>query len=309
MKKTYFLAFAFASFFAVGQVSLTSLGTAYLEDFDSMGNTTTLPAGWSAVRASGSGTPGQSLTPTVTDGTANSGGVYNVGTNGSSDRALGTIASGSTVPALGAQFVNNTEDAIASVAISFTEEQWRSASNAVVETVAFSYSTDATSLTSGTWTTVTPLDLVEILTSSSSSVPVNGNSEANRINKSYTISGLDIPVGQSLFIKWADKNETGSDGLYAVDDFSLTPTGRSLAVKDIQKSKTDFVRNTFVQHGEIIFGPGVSTIRIYDNLGKIVKESALKVNKKLNISELPKGNYLVTGIINNNPVSQKILKD
>ncbi|WP_292009316.1 T9SS type A sorting domain-containing protein [Chryseobacterium sp.] len=308
MKKIYFFTSVFYSIFSFGQISLISSGVAYLQDFDIMGNTKVFPAGWSAIRASGSGTVGQSLTLAVTDGNSSSGGVYNVGTAGNPDRALGTMASGSTIPALGAQFINNTGSDITSITISFTEEQWKTGSNTAIEVVAFSYSTDADRLDSGSWTPVTDLDMVEILTSDNNNTPVDGNLAVNRVNKSHTISGLNIPNGGNLFIKWVDKNEPGSDGLYAVDDFSLTPNTSILGVTDVRKSKIKFIKNTFVQH-EIIFETEVKMVKIYNHLGQIIKESALPINMKFNISELPKGNYIVTAIVNNTQVFQKIVKD
>ncbi len=202
MKKIYSLAVVIFSTAAFGQISLTSIGTAYTQNFDSMGATTVYPTGWSAIRASGSGTVGQALTLTVNDGTSNTGAIFNVGATASStDRALGTLASGATVPAFGAQFTNNTGSPITSVAISFNEEQWRTGSNSVVETVAFSYSTDATSISTGTWIPVTNLDLVEILTSDNTNSPLNGNLSANRSAKSFTIAGLNIANGGTFYIK------------------------------------------------------------------------------------------------------------
>src|SRR5947207_2136539 len=43
--------------------------------------------------------------------------------------------------------------------------------------------------------------------------------------ESGTITGLDIPNGGALWIRWTDFDVTGSDDGLAVDDFSLTPHG------------------------------------------------------------------------------------
>ena len=62
--------------FAAGQLT-------YTESFDGMGATgTTYLPGWTAVRASGTGVAGATLTMAVTDGSANSGNAYNVGAAG-----------------------------------------------------------------------------------------------------------------------------------------------------------------------------------------------------------------------------------
>lgn len=309
MKKIYSLAVVLMSSVAFSQISLTTSGVAYSQNFDGMGTTTVLPSGWSALRSSGSGTVGQALSPIVNDGTSNTGAVFNVGSVGSSDRALGTIASGSTVPAFGAQFTNNTGAAVTSLVISFNEEQWRTGSNSVVETIAFSYSTDATALDNGTWIPVTNLDMMEILTSDNTNTAVDGNLPANRAAKSFTITGLNIANGGSVFIKWVDTNETGSDGMFAVDDFSLTPNGGTLAVSDLSKTKGNFIKNTFVKNEEITFGAQAQDVKVYNMYGQVVKTASVKENESLNVAELQKGNYIVTGTVNNKPVSQKILKD
>jgi predicted aspartyl protease len=44
-------------------------------------------------------------------------------------------------------------------------------------------------------------------------------------------------------------------------------------------------------------------------LGQIVKTASVKENESVSVAELQKGNYIVTGTVNNKPVSQKILKD
>ncbi|WP_294321453.1 T9SS type A sorting domain-containing protein [uncultured Chryseobacterium sp.] len=309
MKKIYSLAVVLISAAAFGQISLTSMGTAYTQNFDGMGSTTTYPTGWNGIRASGTGTVGQSLALVVNDGTSNTGAVFNVGTSGSTDRALGTLASGATVPAFGAQFTNNTGSTITSLVISFTEEQWRTGSNAIVETVPFAYSTNATGLDSGTWTPITNLDLVEILTSDNTNSAVDGNLAANRAAKLFTITGLSIANGTSFFIRWSDNNETGSDGMYAVDDFSLIPSSATLAVSDLSATKGSFIRNSFVKNNEITFGAEAKDVKVYTMSGQLVKTVSVKENEAVSVAELAKGNYIVTGTVNNKPVSQKILKD
>ncbi|MCU7615254.1 lamin tail domain-containing protein [Chryseobacterium sp. GMJ5] len=99
-----------------------------------------------------------------------------------------------------------------------------------------------------------------------------------------------------------------------VNDFAAgapTPqaTGTVLAVSDLNKSKSSFIKNTFVKNEEIIFGSDVKEVKVYNMFGQIVKSAAVKGNASLNVAELPKGNYIVTGMVNNQPVSQKILKD
>ncbi|MBK1897935.1 carbohydrate binding domain-containing protein [Chryseobacterium paridis] len=91
------------------------------------------------------------------------------------------------------------------------------------------------------------------------------------------------------------------------DDFSLT-TG-TLAVGEVAASKYRLVKNTFIKDNGITFGANVKDVKVYNMYGQVVKTASVKENEILNVSELQKGNYIVTGLVNNEPVSQKILKD
>lgn len=83
----------------------------------------------------------------------------------------------------------------------------------------------------------------------------------------------------------------------------------TLAVSDLSTAKGSFVRNTFVQNDEIIFGTDAKDVKVYNMYGQIVKTASVQANGSVNVAELQKGNYIVTGTVNNKPVSQKILKD
>jgi endonuclease/exonuclease/phosphatase family metal-dependent hydrolase len=230
MKKLYFatvLAFLI-NLSTKAQINLTTPGGSYSENFDGMGATgTTLPSGWNTIRYAGTGTANQVLTPTLTEGTASSGAIYNVGAAGSDERALGTLASGSTVPAFGASFTNNTGSVISNFTLSGFSEQWRTGSNAQNEVILFEYSTDATSLSTGTWTPVSSLNLLEILTATTSSGAVDGNT--NRVAISGNLSSINLANGSTIWIRWRDNDNTGTDGMYALDDFQMSWTNVAVA--------------------------------------------------------------------------------
>ncbi|BEV04386.1 lamin tail domain-containing protein [Chryseobacterium gambrini] len=87
-------------------------------------------------------------------------------------------------------------------------------------------------------------------------------------------------------------------------------TSGTLAVTDLSAVKGgNFVKNTFVKNDEITFGADAKDIKVYNMLGQIVKTASVKENESVSVAELQKGNYIVTGTVNNKPVSQKILKD
>ena len=98
-------------------------------------------------------------------------------------------------------------------------------------------------------------------------------------------------------------------------DFTITlPTPQSsgnLAVTDLQSTvhKYKFVQNTFVKEDGIIFETEVKDIKIYTLSGQLIRTSESKYARYLNVADLQKGNYIITATIDNQPVSQKIIKD
>ncbi len=200
----------------------------YQENFDSLGTSgTTLPTGWTAFRWSGSGTIGAPITPGITAGTANSGGIYNTGASGDPDRALGTLASSSTVPMFGLQLLNNTGQDISSLYLTGILEQWRSGSNASQnESVVLEYSLDAASLLDdlALWSPLPGLNLDELLTTSTSAGALDGNHPDNQQSLTAELNGLVWSSDTTLSLRWFDSDNTGSDGLYALDNFRIQST-------------------------------------------------------------------------------------
>lgn len=99
-----------------------------------------------------------------------------------------------------------------------------------------------------------------------------------------------------------------------VVDFMIataSPGTGTLAVADVnlQSVAFNFIKNSFVTDNEIIFSRNVRNVKIYNSLGAVVKMSSQKDSTAMDISDLASGNYIVTGTVNNQQVSQKILKD
>ena len=231
MKKIYaFILTITFGFCSYSQNVISALNTPYSENFDGMGAAgTTYPNNWTGIRAAGTGTANALLTLVVTNGTTTSGGTFNVGTTTEVDRALGTLASGSTIPAIGTSFTNSTGALISKISLAGVMEQWKSGSDSsITENLIFSYSLDATSLNGGTWIAVPGFNLVEKLTATTTAGNVVGNDAANKTSISSDIS-LAWSTGSTLWIKWTDANDAGSDGIYAIDDFSLTAIESSTA--------------------------------------------------------------------------------
>lgn len=215
-------ALALVSTTASAAVSLT--GTTYAQNFDSLAasgiNQGNLPAGWDIVESGGGARDNDSYSADT--GASNTGDTYSYGASGSSDRALGSLASGSLETRFGGFFSNDTGGTITAITLDYFGEQWRRGTTAL-DTLNFQYSLDATSNANGTWIDFNPLDFASIINSGSQGA-LNGNAAANRAAINGTIGGLSIGAGQVFGIRWLDTDNSGSDDGMAIDDLTLTVT-------------------------------------------------------------------------------------
>lgn len=294
MKTIYSLSFILLASLSFGQtpISLIGVNVPYFEDFSGMGSTLTdfIP-GWTAINT----TNGTTLSMGVTNGTSSTGNVYNVGAVGSEERAFGTLSDGSTNPAMGAVFTNNTGGTVSKISIQTKMEQWReSGNNAINETIAFSYSLDATSLNSGTWTVVTALDLKEKLTSATSNLAVNGNLASNYTLLSNIITGLNWGNGTNLWIKWTDTNDAGNNGMYAIDNFSISVVEATLGLNQNTIAGLNIYPNPVTDGALYITSNSTDekAIAVFDVLGKQVLTTTTS-NNAVNVSNLKGGVYFI----------------
>jgi len=207
---------------AAQNISLT--GGTYSQDFDTLSNVagsttnTALPAGWQINETGGGARDNEQYA--VDTGASNTGDTYSYGAAGSTERALGSLRSGTLVSTFGACFTNSTGGTVNALDVAYTGEQWRLGTAARVDTLAFQYSTDATSVTTGTWTGVPALDFVTPNTATVGAK--DGNAASNRAALSATINGLAIANGAGFCLRWNDLDATSADDGLAIDDFSLT---------------------------------------------------------------------------------------
>ncbi len=220
---------------ASAQVSIPATNTPVSESFDTLatsGTSSALPTGW-AFAETGSAA---NTTYTANNGGANTGDTYSYGTGTQSDRAFGTLLSGSLTSTIGAAFVNNTGTAITALQIAYTGEQWRLGTASREDRLDFAYSVDATSLSTGTYIDVNSLDFIAPTTVTPTGA-LDGNLAANRTTRQFTITGLSIANGQTFWVRWSDFNASGADDGLAVDDFSLVANpaggGLTLSVADV----------------------------------------------------------------------------
>jgi thrombospondin type 3 repeat protein len=207
---------------AEAQVSLRSVETVYSQDFDTLaplGSSSSLPLGWALAEA---GT-GANSSYTASSGSRTLGDTYSYG-EATTERALGTLRDAANAPTIGAHFGNDTGGPISWVWISFADEQWRRGKETTgFDRSDFQYSTDAVSLTTGTWADVDILDLRSPLFMGPAG-PQDGNSFCCRgiLDSRFDAT---IPAGAELWIRWVDNDQTGADDGLAVDDFSLAAGG------------------------------------------------------------------------------------
>lgn len=91
-----------------------------------------------------------------------------------------------------------------------------------------------------------------------------------------------------------------------IDNVKIETYIVSLAAIDATKTKANLVKNTIVSN-ELIFG-ATAKVSVYNAAGQVVKTAEVIENSKLDVSTLAKGTYIVTGVVNGQTVSQKIIK-
>ena len=109
-----------------------------------------------------------------------------------------------------------------------------------------------------------------------------------------------------IAIREAGSATTGT-GTVTLDNLVVKTYTPSLSTIDFNSQKLNLVKNTKVNN-EINFGEKAN-VKIYSTNGLLVKSASVDKNSSLNVSSLPKGVYVVTGEVNGQSVSQKIVKE
>ena len=193
---------------------------AYTQDFDTLaisGTSSTTPNGWGFSE----GDANANLLYTAGTGSSNIGDTYSFGATGSSERAFGALQTGTLNSTMGAAFTNNTGTTISSLNVAYTGEQWRlGTADANIDALDFEISTNATSLTTGTWTAVNTLDFVS--PNNTTTGALDGNAVGNKTAISSSISGLSIAPGATFYIRWIGRDIAGSQDGLAIDDVKIS---------------------------------------------------------------------------------------
>jgi uncharacterized protein len=255
---------------AAGSVSLTTLDSAYTQDFNTLAITgtanTILPVGWDLIETGG-GTRDNEQYAADNGGSA-TGDTYSYGATGNTERAYGGLRSGTLIPVIGASFTNNTGATITTLDIAYIGEQWRAGvlNRNAADRIDFQLSTNATSLATGTWTDFDNLDFSSPNINASAGA-LDGNASGNRASISSSVTGLSVADGSSFWIRWNDFDISSSDDGLSIDDFSVTPHSAvlpNLTINDFSANEGNSGTTSFIFNVSLSApaGPGGVTFDI-----------------------------------------------
>lgn len=251
----------------VTPISYTTPGAVYAQNFDGLPsagsftlsgkgpinlssnpiNATGLP-GWQVMMITGSNT---NASFGISTGSSTGSGVYSLGSAGSAERALGSLASGTAVYAIGIVLTNHTGSVLNRVTVSFTAEQWRKGGSTNKNTWYCRYKT-------GNLLHIDQQDLLNAsllnfnsVTNTSSGGSLNGNLPENQQNISFTINSITWKPGEQLLLRWDDADEAGSDDICGIDNFRFSATLVSTAPDAVTNAATDIRSNSAVLNGSV----------------------------------------------------------
>ncbi len=188
---------------------------------------------WQAARVAGSGaTTFAIFGDWGGSGVSGTGRLYSYGLPSSSERALGAIASGTTVVGFGTWFINTSSDTYTAVTFGFDREIWRTQSANIDESLSFSYGFASSGIGTGNFITNNLMTAFPALNATSPAfystlyAGASGFTDpsTNTVPVSATISGINWAPGDSLFIRWNDKDDTGTDAGPAIDNLTMSAT-------------------------------------------------------------------------------------
>jgi len=289
------------------QTNVNSLGTPVTETFNTL-PTSGAAAPWSQ-NSTVSGWYAYETDPHVKaieimadSGAQNSGRLYSYGRAASTERALGSLGSGSTDSIVyGWRLKNNTGVTVTAVDISYTGEQWRRAANANVNKLVFYYkvassitsidSTTIKNLTSNGYTNYSALNFEGPITGTTASI-LNGNDPANSktISQSITVS---IPAGQEIMILWFDDDDASNDHGLAIDDVSVTFSNQDKTPPSISSVTLNSATSMSVKFSEKVTNLSATDTANY------------KFTPKLNISSITYDTATQTATLNFSMVEGK----
>lgn len=221
---------------AQAAISVNSTAFVYGESFDSLTTSTSATAwvndstlaGWSLFISTGAAAP----TYAADNGSSNAGTFRSYGSSGSSERALGGAASGGSYfgsPASGAiagwiavAFSNNTGGTLTGFTLGFDGEQWRNGGNTAAQPMVLEYGFGS-SFGTVVWTTPGGSFNWSSPVTGSTAAVVDGNAAGKVAGVGGTVT-TNWAAGDTLWVRWTERNDSGNDHGLAIDNFSLSVT-------------------------------------------------------------------------------------
>jgi hypothetical protein len=226
------------------------IGSTYTQNFNGLADsgtdhtwvndTTPTLTGWHLfrVRDNTDATPIPFSFYDASNGSASNGRFYSFGSN--SDRALGGLGAGAfgypgdqasplavnqTAGWIALSISNGTGTELSQFTLTFDGEQWRDAGDnepPYPQTMVLQYGFGPTFTTVGTWTT--PGGTFDFTSPQYTLTQgaIDGNSDGLDAGLGGTIMGLSWQPGESLWLRWIEKNDSAFDHALAIDNFSFT---------------------------------------------------------------------------------------
>jgi hypothetical protein len=227
-----------------GEIAL--FDTYYNETFNSLGNLysttydfSTLPKAWFA-RENGSNAE---TTYRASFGDYSAGNIYSFSDSLSTERAFGSIGSGSLSESnYGSAWINTTGQVINNVEISYTGEMWRQGNTSRStgpDTLHFSYAVNAADIQTGNYLNYDFMSFYTPVLTGNLNTATDGNNPTFQSYKTSVLGNLNLQPNDTLWVRWTDANSSSYDDGLAIDDFSLAAlTTASVLTVQFEESNT-----------------------------------------------------------------------
>ena len=242
MKKSAFVPLACLALCPVlplhAAISVPTPAFTYAENFDALTSLTTPATAWvNEITLTGwnlfISTGGAAATIAADNGGSNAGTFRSYGATGSGERAFGGLASGgtyfgsplSTAVAgwIAVSFSNNTGAPLSAFTLGFEGEQWRNGGNTSAQNMVLEYGVGASFASVTSWTAPGGgFDWTSPVIGASAAAVV-GNS-AGRVTALGGSINLNWAAGDTLWLRWVERNDVGNDHGLAIDNLSFSVT-------------------------------------------------------------------------------------
>jgi hypothetical protein len=188
---------------------------------------------WRAARVGGTGTGGFALFADW--GSSGTGRLYSYGPPAGSpiltERALGSVASATTIIGFGTYFINTSSSTFTDITLSFDREVWRNQAAVTDQSLFFAYGlsssgiSDTDFLTHSSMTPFSGLDATApaaLAGAGTQGVLHDGNAAPWKDSVSATITGLSWAPNQTLYIRWNDADDSLADAGISIDNLTMT---------------------------------------------------------------------------------------